>query len=98
MAFLKAIYYNPKFSKAYYKLAQIYSTEGEFYNVEKATILFNKYLDLEPNAKNKTKILRWLSNHNDQEEILKSNTDVETDKNAKIKSWLIEQAESLGNQ
>ena len=61
--FMEAICFNRNFSKAYYNLGTIYSSKGPHLNIDKAIFFFEKYLELEPDSKQKNKIEGWLSRH-----------------------------------
>ena len=55
--FMHAIYLNPKFTKAYLKLAYLYATQKEY---DKAIIEWNKLLEVDPNFSEKFNILYYL--------------------------------------
>ena len=62
--FLEVTSIDPKYSKAYYNLGSIFSDpEGAYYDTEKATFGFKKYLELEPATSHRDKIELWLSKY-----------------------------------
>jgi len=61
--YLKVISIDPAYSKAYYNLGAIYSIEGNFYDVNKASFFFKRYLAIEPESQYKESIQNWLIKH-----------------------------------
>ena len=54
---------DPKYGKAFYNLATIFSSRGPYFDAKKATFGFKKYLELEPVNSNREKIELWLSKY-----------------------------------
>ncbi len=100
--FLTVISIDENYTKAYYNLAALYSMKGPFYNVEKAEILFNTYLELEPNSKHRKKIEHWLAQDEEQEKIISDKkSELKTSRNpsqANYKKWLEEQSGMIGEK
>jgi tetratricopeptide (TPR) repeat protein len=63
LEFLEVTSIDPKYGKAYYNLGSIFSLRGPYYDAQKATFCFKKYLELEPANSNRDKIELWLSKY-----------------------------------
>jgi superkiller protein 3 len=61
--FLEVTSIDPKYSKAYFNLGTIFSSRGPYFDANKATFSFKKYLELEPQNSNREKIELWLSKY-----------------------------------
>jgi len=63
LEFMEVTSIDPKYSKAYYNLGSIFSSRGPYFDAQKATFCFKKYLELEPVNSKREKIELWLSKH-----------------------------------
>ncbi len=86
------------YSKAYYNLGALYANEGPLQNIEKAAILFRRYLELDLTSKNRTKIKAWLDQHDSQGRVTNNPSDSQTleqPSDSEFKNWLQQQSETL---
>ena len=63
LEFIEVTRIDPKHGKAYYNLGTIFSSRGPYFDANKATFGFKKYLELEPVNSKREKIELWLSKY-----------------------------------
>jgi len=63
LEFMEVTSMDPEYSKAYYNLGSIFSSRGPYFDAQKATICFQKYLELEPATSHREKIELWLAKY-----------------------------------
>jgi len=96
--FTEVIAIDENYAKAYYNLAALYANEGPFRNVEKASILFKRYLELDQTSKHREKIERWLEKYDSQGNAIRKLNQGRTSEqpeNKDFKEWLKEQSEKI---
>jgi len=96
--FTEVIAIDENYAKAYYNLAALYANEGPFRNVDKASILFKRYLELDQTSMYREKIERWLEKYDSQGNAiqkLNQGRPSEQPENKDFKKWLKEQSEKI---
>lgn len=96
--FTAVIAIDGNYAKAYYNLAALYANESPFRNVEKAAILFKRYLELDQTSMHRDKIERWLEQYDSQGnamEKLNHRRRSEQSENMGFKEWLKDQSERM---
>lgn len=94
--FLEVISIDGSHSKAYYNVAALYANEGPQQNVEKAAILFRKYLELRPRSDQRAGIEEWLRKHEDRNSRSRSRDIIEErGEPVEHKEWLRRQSEMM---
>jgi tetratricopeptide (TPR) repeat protein len=96
--FAEVIAIDGNYAKAYYNLAALYANDGPFRNVEKASILFKRYLELDQTSMHREKIERWLKKYDSQGnsiQKLNQGRTSEQPENRDFKEWLKEQSEKM---
>ena len=63
LEFMEVTSIDPKYSKAYYNMGTIFSSRGPYFDAQKATFCFQKYLKLEPATSHREKIELWLAKY-----------------------------------
>jgi tetratricopeptide (TPR) repeat protein len=96
--FAEVIGIDENYAKAYYNLGALYANEGPFRDVEKASILFRRYLELDQTSMYREKIERWLEKYGSQGNAiqkLNQGRTSEQPENKDFKEWLKEQSEKM---
>ena len=96
--FMQVIEIDSYHSKAYYNLGALYANEGPYQNIEKASILFRRYLKLNPITPLRGKIENWLNQYGTQGQKTKRLNGLQSSEqpvNNNFKDWLKQQSESI---
>lgn len=96
--FMQVIEIDSYYSKAYYNLGALYANEGPYQNIEKASILFRRYLKLNPTTPLQGKIENWLNQYGNSSQKTNRLDGLQTSEqpaNDNFKDWLKQQSESI---
>ena len=96
--FMQVIEIDSYYSKAFYNLGAMYANEGPNQNIEKASILFRRYLKLNPTTPKRGQIENWLNQHSQSSQETKRLNGLQTSEQpakGNFKDWLKQQSESI---